>query len=116
MLCSILNVGWYPRVDIRDRSLFMGKGGGATKREGGGGEQVKFYPNTKGRGRKRFSNAEVGAQKFLSSFNTGFSHTERGGGAQFFLSCLDWWGGGAQKVSDLRFSHCIAPPPPLPRN
>ena len=39
------------------------EGGGATKREGGGGH-VKFYPYKKGGG-KCFSHAEGGAQKVL---------------------------------------------------
>ena len=37
---------------VRDWSLIMGRGGGATKREGGG--HVNFYPYKKGRGRKKF--------------------------------------------------------------
>ena len=38
---------------------------------------------------------------------------KRGVGAQKVLPCLG--GGGAQKVSDPRFSHFVVPPP-LPRN
>ena len=38
-------------VSLRDWSLVTGRGGGATKREGGG--HVMFYPSEKG-GRKKF--------------------------------------------------------------
>ena len=37
---------------FRDWSLITGRGGGATKQEGGG--HVKFYPYEKGGGRKKF--------------------------------------------------------------
>ena len=51
----------YDSNNLRDWSLITGRGGGATKREGG---HVKFYPYEKG-GRKSFSHAEGGAQKVL---------------------------------------------------
>ena len=45
----------------------MGRGGGATKREG---VHVKFYPYEKGGGgRKSFSHSEGGHKKFWGSFN-----------------------------------------------
>ena len=40
------------------------EGGGATKREGGGGAR-EFYPYEKGRGGKSFSHSEWGVQKVL---------------------------------------------------
>ena len=49
------------RPAFRDWSLITGRGGGATKREGG---HVKFYPYEKGGG-KGFSHSEGGAQKVL---------------------------------------------------
>ena len=79
---------------------------------------MKFYPYEKG-GRKSFSHSEGGAQKVLGLFLRGslkFKPYCRGGalsfhslkwGARKVLPCRE---GGAQKVSDPRFSHFVAPP------
>ena len=51
-LATVVKQGWLASftVEVRDWSLIPGRGGGATKREGG---HVKFYPYKKG-GRKKF--------------------------------------------------------------
>ena len=44
------------------------------------------------------------------SFDLSFSHTEEwGGGNKIFILSR---GGGERKVSDMRFTHIYAPPPP----
>ena len=49
---------------VRDWSLIIGRGGGATKQEGGG--HVKFYPYEKGGGRKKvLAMLKGGAQQVL---------------------------------------------------
>ena len=55
----------YSITPIRDWSLITGRGGGATKREGGG--HVKFYPYEKGGGAEKVLAMlkEGGAQKVL---------------------------------------------------
>ena len=40
-----------------------------------------------------------------------FSSLKGGGGREKFYPVLRGWGVGVQKVSDLRFSHFVAPPP-----
>ena len=88
-----------------------GGGQGVTKREGG---HVKFYPYEKGgRAEKVLAMLKGGQKNFWGSFYKvawSFRHIEARGGAKSFA--LSW--GGTQKVSDPRFSHSVAPPPPLP--
>ena len=99
-----------------------------TKREG---VHVKFYSYKKGGGQNKFKLAMLkgggGHNTFWGSFYLlawSFSHIVGGGGTTSFHPFKGWWGegtksftlswgrgGGAQKVSDPRFSHFIAPPP-----
>ena len=60
--CYVLH-GGLPSL-VTGWSLITGRGGGATKREGGG-RHVKFYPYEKGGGRNSFSHAEGGTQQVL---------------------------------------------------
>ena len=82
---------------IRDWSLIRGRG--ATKWEGG---QVKFYPFEK-EGGKSFNHTHWGEGRQM------FPPFKRGGGHNKFYPVFT--GGGGQKVSDLRFSHFVAPLP-----
>ena len=52
---------------FRDWSLITGRGGGATKREGGGGH-VKFYPYEKGGAEKVLAMLKGGHKKFWGRF------------------------------------------------
>ena len=104
---------------FRDWSLITGRGG---YKPGGG----SFTPMRRGGG-KSFSHAEGGGTKsfgvvfmrklevlaILMGERIKFPLFERGGAKSFTLSS-----GGAQKVSDPRFSHFVAapPPPPAPHN
>ena len=86
----------------------MGRGGGATKREGG--EHVKFYPYGKERGGESISHIEGGAWGGGGGGGQNkFQLFKGGGGVQNVLPCLD--GGGAQTFSDPQLSHFVAPPP-----
>ena len=102
-------------------------GRGATKRGGGGwgvgGGAGKFYPYAKGGGGlTSFSHAEGGGG-FTKSFGVVFIRQlevlailNGGGGTKRFHPFKRGGGGvcpvltgAAQKVSELRFSHCVAP-------
>ena len=79
----------------------MRKGGGKSlsHAEGGGGGHNKFWGSFYAVAQSHIN--EGGAKRF---------HSSKGGGGQQVLPCLE--GGGAQKVSDPRLSHFVAPPPP----
>ena len=88
----------YGTLSIRDWSLIMGMG--VLQNERGACEVL---PLRKGVAEKSVSHAKGGGAK---SF-----HSLRGGGEK--LDPVLRWGGGAQKVSDPRFPHFVAP---IPRN
>ena len=80
---------------------------------------MKFYPYEKGGAEKVLAILEGGGHnKFWGSFYS-FSHIVGGHekfplfkrGTRKVLPCLGG-GGEARKVSDPRFSHFVAPPPP----
>ena len=91
-------------------------GRGATKWDGGASEVL---PLRKGGDGNSFSHSErEGPQKVWGSFHAVVLAILKGGhkkfplfkrGAQNVLPCLE---GGAQKVSDLQFSHFVVLPPP----
>ena len=66
-------------------------------KRGGGAEKVLTMP-------KR------GHKTFWGSFYAVTLAILKGGHNKFYLVLRE--GGGSQKVSDLRFSHFVAPPPP----
>ena len=56
-------------TNLRDWSLITGRGGGATKWQGGGAREV--LPLRKGGGKKSLRHSEGGAQKVLGLFLRG---------------------------------------------
>ena len=91
-------------------------GGGSTKREWGGGEQVKIYPYNKGKSGGRTTSFEVfftWEPDILAKIKGGHKKFPlfRRGRAQKVLACLEGGRGGCKKFRTGDFTFCSNPRP-----